>query len=237
MTGGETDRAERPLGPVVEGWTARPKPPREPMIGRISSLVPLDNHHAPSLYKAFGQDAEGRMWDYLGVGPFADEAAFDVWFASVVPSRDPLFFAVIDHASGEPVGLVAQMRIEPAHGVLEVGWVTWSPLMQRSATSTEAQYLLARRAFDELGYRRYEWKCNALNAPSMASARRLGFTYEGTFRQALVVKGRNRDTAWFSMTDQEWPKIRAAFEAWLSPSNFDEAGRQKRRLEDIRAEL
>jgi RimJ/RimL family protein N-acetyltransferase len=132
------------------------------------------------------------------------------------------------------VGIVSYLRIDPVNGSIEVGWVTWSPLMQRSAISTEAHYLLMKHAFEELGYRRYEWKCNALNGPSMKAAERLGFTYEGTFRQAVIVKGRNRDTAWFSMIDKEWPTLRSAFEAWLKPDNFDADGRQRKRLEDFR---
>jgi RimJ/RimL family protein N-acetyltransferase len=234
MTEVENDVNGDPLGPLVAGWTPRPRPPREPMIGHYCSLVPLDRHHAPGLFEAFRHDTAGRVWTYLSVGPFAAQTEMEAWIASIVPSQDPLFFAVIDHVSGQPVGLVSYLRIDANAGVVEVGWVTWSPLMQKSVISTEAHYLMARRAFDELGYRRYEWKCNDLNEPSMQAARRLGFTYEGTFRQATIVKGRNRDTAWFSMLDREWPAIRAAFEAWLAPQNFDADGRQLSRLEALR---
>ena len=223
-----------PVGPVVEGWTTRPRPSRVVLDGRTVRLEPPSLDHVPDLFAAFSTDARGRMWTYLGVGPFATEAELAGWIGAIIPSEDPLFFTVVDKASGKAVGVVAYLRIDPANGVIEVGWVTWSPLMQRSAVSTEAQYLLMKNAFDGLGYRRYEWKCNDLNAPSMRAAERLGFTYEGTFRQAVINKGRNRDTAWFSVIDGEWPALKAAFEAWLKPDNFDADGRQKRRLEDLR---
>jgi RimJ/RimL family protein N-acetyltransferase len=223
-----------PVGPVVEGWTTRPRPSRVVLEGRTVRLEPPSLDHVPDLFAAFSTDASGRMWTYLGVGPFATEAELAGWIGAIIPSEDPLFFTVVDKASGKAVGVVAYLRIDPVNGVIEVGWVTWSPLMQRSAISTEAQYLLMKNAFDGLGYRRYEWKCNDLNAPSMRAAERLGFTYEGTFRQAVINKGRNRDTAWFSVIDGEWPALKAAFEAWLRPDNFDADGRQKRQLEDLR---
>lgn len=223
-----------PVGPLVDGWAPRPRPSRTVLDGRTVRLEPLSAAHVPDLFAAYSTDASGRMWTYLSVGPFAVEADFAAWIDSIVSSEDPLFFAAVDKASGKAVGIVSYLRIDPANGCLEVGWVTWSPLMQRSATSTEAQYLLMKYAFDGLGYRRYEWKCNALNAPSMKAAERLGFSYEGTFRQAVIVKGRNRDTAWFSVIDAEWPALKTAFEAWLKPDNFDAGGRQKSRLEDFR---
>lgn len=235
MTAIDHDAGEPPLGPPVSGWTPRPRPPREAMIGARCSLVPLEIHHAPELHAAFTADAPGRAWTYLGVGPFADDAAFETFIARLVPCEDPLYFAVIDHASGKPVGFASFLRIDQAAGVVEIGWVVWSPLMQRTALSTEAIQLMMARVFDELGYRRCEWKCNALNAASMHAARRLGFTYEGTFRQAAIVKGRNRDTAWFAVIDGEWPTVKAALEAWLAPENFDAAGKQRKRLEEIRA--
>lgn len=223
-----------PVGPLVDGWVPRPRPSRTVLDGRTVRLEPLSAAHVPDLFAAYSTDASGRMWTYLSVGPFAVEADFAAWIDPIVSSEDPLFFAAVDKASGKAVGIVSYLRIDPANGCLEVGWVTWSPLMQRSATSTEAQYLLMKYAFDGLGYRRYEWKCNALNAPSMKAAERLGFSYEGTFRQAVIVKGRNRDTAWFSVIDAEWPALKTAFEAWLKPDNFDAGGRQKSRLEDFR---
>lgn len=231
------DAGGDPVGPRVEGWTPRLRPPREAMIGRRTSLVPLDVRHAPELFAAYAEDAPGRVWTYLGAGPFADMAAFDGFVARQVPSEDPLFFAIIDHASGKPVGFASFMRVDPVAGVAEIGWVAWSPRLQRTTLASEAIYLMMARIFDELGYRRCEWKCDALNAPSMRAARRFGFVYEGTFRQATIVKGRSRDTAWFSVIDGEWPRLRSAFEAWLDPANFDATGRQLRRLEDIRIEL
>jgi RimJ/RimL family protein N-acetyltransferase len=230
----EMDASGDPVGPVVEGWTPRQRPSRTVLEGRTVRLDPLSAAHVPDLFAAYSADQSGRMWTYLSVGPFAREADLAAWIVSIIPSEDPLFFAVVDKASGRAVGIVSYLRIDPANGSIEVGWVTWSPLMQRSAVSTEAHYLLMKNAFDGLGYRRYEWKCNALNAPSMKAAERLGFTYEGTFRQAVIVKGRNRDTAWFSVIDSEWPAVRAAFDAWLKPDNFDARGQQIRRLEDLR---
>ena len=230
----ELDGNGDPVGPVVEGWAPRSRPSRTVLDGRTVRLEPLSPAHAPDLFAAYSADRIGQMWTYLSVGPFASQSDFAAWIASIVPSEDPLFFAAVDKANGRAVGIVSYLRIDPANGCIEVGWVTWSPLMQRSPVSTEAQYLLMKHALEDLGYRRYEWKCNALNQPSMKAARRLGFTYEGTFRQSVIVKGRNRDTAWFSLIDTEWPALKASFEAWLKPDNFDPEGRQKRRLEDFR---
>ncbi len=159
------------------------------------------------------------------------------WLRAQAQASDPRHYAVIDAATGKAVGTLALLRHASAGGVIEVGWVVFSRAMQRTRLSTEAHYLLMRHVFDELGYRRYEWKCDSLNAPSRRAAERLGFVYEGTFRQATVYKGRNRDTAWFSIIDSEWSTIRHAFEEWLDPANFDSEGRQKRRLEEIRAGL
>jgi len=231
----EFDGNGDPIGPIVEGWTARPRPSRVTLEGRSVRIEPLSLSHVPDLFAAYASDAIGRMWTYLSVGPFAAEADLAKWVSAIIPSEDPLFFAAIDKASGKAVGIVSYLRIDPVNGVVEVGWVTWSPLMQRSTVSTEAQYLLMKNAFDGLGYRRYEWKCNDLNEPSMKAARRLGFTYEGTFRQAVIARGRNRDTAWFSVIDAEWPAVKAAFEGWLAPDNFDASGHQKRPLESFRA--
>ncbi|PKR88864.1 GNAT family N-acetyltransferase [Pleomorphomonas diazotrophica] len=230
----ETDGSDDPIGPVVVGWAPRPRPSHITLEGRTVRLEPLSAAHVPDLFAAYSADTTGRMWTYLSVGPFARETDFAAWIHALVPSEDPLFFAARDKTTGRAVGIVSYLRIDPANGSIEVGWVTWSPLMQRSPISTEAHYLLMKHAFDDLGYRRYEWKCNALNAPSMKAAERLGFTYEGTFRQAVIVKGRNRDTAWFSVIDNEWPALKRAFEAWLNRDNFDAAGRQKKRLQDFR---
>jgi RimJ/RimL family protein N-acetyltransferase len=230
----ELDGNGDPVGPVVVGWTRRPRPSRPVLDGRTVRIEPLSMTHVPDLFAAFSSDQSGRMWTYMSVGPFSKEAEFSTWIGSIVSSEDPLFFAAMDKATGKAVGIVSYLRIDPANGSIEVGFVTWSPLMQRSVISTEAQYLLMKHAFEDLRYRRYEWKCNALNEPSMRAAERLGFTYEGTFRQAVIVKGRNRDTAWFSVIDGDWPALKASFEAWLKPDNFDVEGRQKKRLEDFR---
>ena len=226
-----TNHLGQPVGRPVEGWTPRPRPQRTPMEGRLCRLEPLDvDRHAEALHAANSLDVEGRNWTYLNYGPFADLQAYRRWIETAASGEDPLFFAIIDGATERPVGVASHLRIDPANGVMEVGHLVYSPLLQRRAAATEAMYLMARRAFDELGYRRYEWKCDSLNAPSRAAAERLGFRYEGTFRQAVVLKGRNRDSAWFSILDSEWPAIRAALEAWLEPSNFDAAGEQRQPL-------
>lgn len=225
----------QPVGFPLPDWTPRPLPPRTPMTGRFCRVEPLDtDRHAAQLFDACALDAEGRNWTYLGYGPFADIDAYRAWMMGAVAGSDPLFHAVVDGATGRAVGVASYLRIDRGSGVIEVGHLNFSPLMQRSPVATEAMALMMRRAFDELGYRRYEWKCDSLNAPSRAAAERLGFTYEGTFRQAIVYKGRNRDTAWYSITDRDWPAIRAAFDAWLDPANFDADGRQIRRLAELR---
>ena len=204
------------------------------MEGRFCRLVPLDpGKHARELFEANSLDKGGRNWTYLFVGPFADFANYSAWLEQVAKSDDPLFHTIIDKESGKAVGVATFMRIDRAHGVIEVGNINYSPLLQRKPAATEAMFLMMRRAFDELGYRRYEWKCDSLNAPSRAAALRLGFQYEGLFRQAVVYKGRNRDTTWFSMIDREWPALRSAYEQWLAPENFDASCRQKRKLSDL----
>ena len=226
----------QPVGFPLPGWTARPRPPRTPMVGRYCRVEPLDvGRHAAELYEANRADADGRNWTYLAAGPFDSFEAYREWLTGASAGDDPFFHAIVDVASGRAVGVAAYMRIDPPNGVIEVGNINYAPALQRTPAATEAMYLMMRRAFDELGYRRYEWKCDSLNAPSRAAAERLGFTYEGLFRQAVVYKGRNRDTAWFSAIDREWPALRAAFERWLDPANFDAQGRQRRRLADLRA--
>jgi RimJ/RimL family protein N-acetyltransferase len=221
-----------PLGPFVEGAPAgRPGPVT--LAGRFARIEKLDAaRHAAGLWQNLaGHEA---VWAYMAQGPFAGEASFAAWLSERAASADPFFYAVCDVASGAALGLFALMEARPAMRVIEVGTVVYAPALQRTPAATEAQYLAARYVFETLGYRRYEWKCNALHAGSMAAARRLGFTYEGTFRQHMIVKGRNRDTAWFSMTDGEWPAVKAAFQAWLDPANFDGNGRQRTSLAAMR---
>jgi RimJ/RimL family protein N-acetyltransferase len=229
----ETNRFGQPVGPPVDARPAE-RPERVTLSGRAVTLVPLEAEaHADALFRgAHGGDTD-RLWTYLADGPYADAAVFKAGVAAKAQSADPLFFAVLDNAAGLAVGYQALMRVDAAHRVIEVGNVLYTPALQRTIGATEAQYLLARYVFDELGYRRYEWKCNDLNAPSKRAALRLGFAFEGVFRQHMVVKGRNRDTAWFSMLDSEWPARRAAFERWLAPENFDAAGRQRIALSSL----
>ncbi len=219
----------QPVGAPVDLALPRQRPPRSPMQGHWCAVVPLDpDAHAAGLYAAYAADTEGRIWTYLPQGPFADLAAFRAWMDATCLSDDPLFHTIL--VEGQPLGVASLMRIDPANGVIEVGNINYAPALSRTRAATEAMYLLMARAFDDLGYRRYEWKCDALNAPSRHAAARLGFTYEGTFRQAIVYKGRNRDTAWFSILDHEWPRLKAGFEAWLDPSNFDANGQQRHAL-------
>jgi RimJ/RimL family protein N-acetyltransferase len=221
-----------PIGTEVDTAPAG-RPDAFKLKGRFCVVEKLDLvRHAESLWQAVkGHD---DLWAYMGYGPFADEASFLRWVEDRAMLLDPFAYAVVDQASGRAVGIVTLMEIRPAMGVIEMGNIVYTPLLQRTAAATEAQYLMARHVFDDLNYRRYEWKCNALNAPSRRAAERLGFTYEGTFRQHMIVKGRNRDTAWYAMTDGDWPAVKAAFEAWLRPENFDAAGQQRRGLASFR---
>jgi len=226
----------QPIGAPLSGWTPRPRPPRTPVEGRFCRVEPLDpEKHAADLFAANSADTEGRNWAYLPYGPFEALADYRAWMEKACLGDDPLFHAIVDSASGKAIGLASYLRIDPAGGVIEVGHINYSPALQQTPAATEAMYLMMARVFEELGYRRYEWKCNALNAGSRKAALRLGFSFEGIFRQAAVVKGRNRDTAWFSILDSEWPQAKAAFQAWLAPENFDAEGRQKRGLAEIRA--
>jgi RimJ/RimL family protein N-acetyltransferase len=221
------------FGPILEAGPAR-RPARTTLQGRFVTVVPLDPvAHVNALYEATRGEAGDRLWDYLFDGPFPDSQAFRAYLQRLAASEDPLFFTILDRTSGSAVGHAAYMRIEPAHRVIEVGSILYTPQLQRTAGATEAMYLMAQHIFEGLGYRRYEWKCNALNAPSRRAALRLGFTFEGIFRQHMIVKGRNRDTAWFSMLDSEWPVRKANFERWLDPSNFGGDGRQKLSLSGL----
>jgi RimJ/RimL family protein N-acetyltransferase len=224
------DLAQR-IGAPLPNWRARPRPPRSDMHGRFCRVEPLEPaRHADDLFAANQLDRSGRNFTYLFQEPFQTLEAYRAWLGQVAPADDPLFHAIVDATTGKAVGVATFMRIEPAHGVIEVGNINYSPLLQRTAAATEAMFLMMRRVFEELGYRRYEWKCDSLNAPSRAAALRLGFQYEGLFRQAVVYKQRNRDTAWFSIIDAEWPRLKQAYEHWLAPTNFDAQRRQIRAL-------
>ena len=209
------------------------RPAHRPLVGTRVRLEPLDpERHAGDLLAAAQGDP--RLWHYLPYGPFAGEAELRGWLADRATSPDPLFLAVVDTATGRAAGVVSYLRIEPEHGCIEIGHIWFGAALQRTPATTEGIYLLARHAFDDLGHRRLEWKCDAANARSRRAAERFGFTFEGVFRQHMIVKGRNRDTAWFSLLDGEWPAARAAFEAWLAPANFDADGRQRSSLAALR---
>lgn len=202
------------------------------------TLRPFDRgSQAEALYQATHGPEKEDQWRYMSEGPFASRAEFDVAFDRNAGSPDPLFFAIIENSTGVAVGQASYLRIEPRHRVIEVGNILFTPALQRSSGATEAMYLMARHVFDDLGYRRYEWKCNALNQPSRRAALRLGFTFEGVFRQHMIIKGRNRDTAWFSMLDSEWSLCRANLERWLAPSNFDPDGQQVLSLSKLNANV
>lgn len=229
-----TSNHDRPIGPAVDTHPAK-RPERIAMTGRWVTLVPLDaDTHARDLYEgSHGDAARDAVWDYLFEPPGRDFETFRADLEAKARSADPLFFAVVDNATGKALGYQTLMRIDLANRVIEVGNILWTPAMQRTPGATEAQYLFARAVFEDLGNRRYEWKCNALNAPSRRAAVRFGFAFEGVFRQHMIVKGRNRDTAWFAMLDHEWPARKAAYERWLAADNFDADGGQKTRLSDL----
>jgi RimJ/RimL family protein N-acetyltransferase len=221
---------DRPL----PGWQPPPRPGRITLQGRHCRVEPLvASRHAHDLYAANALDVDGTLWTYLAYGPFTDESSYTEWVGLREHAEDALFFAIIDLRTSLPVGVGSYMRIEPAWGTIEIGNLAYSPRLQRTIAATEAMYLLMKHAF-ELGYRRYEWKCNARNLGSRSAAERLGFTFEGIFRQHMVYKGMNRDTAWYALLDGDWPRVRTGFERWLAPDNFDADGRQHWSLAECR---
>jgi RimJ/RimL family protein N-acetyltransferase len=237
MTSTVRNALGQPVGAPLPDWKPAPRPPRTPMAGRFCRVEPLDpDRHGADLYAANSLDKDGRNFTYLSGGPFATRDAYFEWLNGFCRGDDPLFHAIVDLGTGNPVGVASFMRIDPGNGVIEVGHINYSPLLQRKPAATEAMFLMMKRAF-ELGYRRYEWKCDSLNAPSRAAAQRLGFSYEGLFRQAIVYRGRTRDTAWYSIIDGEWPALRAAFERWLDPANFDAQGNQRASLSSLTGPL
>jgi RimJ/RimL family protein N-acetyltransferase len=231
ITGQRRNALDQPIGLPIADTSPRPVPPRSDMVGRYCSVVPLSVDHADDLYAAFREDTEDRIWTYLPNGPYPDPESFRAWVVDAVTWDDPLMHAIL--VDGRAMGHASYLRISPASASVEVGFINLAPALQRTRAATEFQFLMMQRAFDELGYRRYEWKCDALNAPSRQAAKRLGFTYEGTFRQATFYKGRNRDTAWYSIIDSEWPSLKARFRRWLDPVNFDPTGAQRATLSEI----
>ncbi|MCC8393627.1 GNAT family N-acetyltransferase [Paraburkholderia sp. MMS20-SJTR3] len=224
----------QPIGAPVPGWHGAQAPGRAPLQGRYCRLEAVDvERDAEALFDAYRSAADGRDWTYLTVGPFDSLSAYREHLTRMAASKDPLHHTVIDLATGKPVGTLALMRIDPANGVIEVGHVTYSPLLKRTRIATEAMFLLMSEVFDKLGYRRFEWKCDSLNEPSRKAALRYGFTFEGIFRQAIVYRERNRDTAWFSIIDSEWPALRECYARWLDAGNFDAQGQQVEKLADL----
>lgn len=222
-----------PVGAEVKAWKPPPKPAKATLSGHYCRCEPLHvEKHGKQLFEAFSKDHEHRIWVYLPYGPFDDFTAFAKWMRSFCRSDDPQCYAIINVDSGLAEGIATYLRINPDQGSIEVGHINFSPALQCTPAATEAMYLMMRNVFD-LGYRRYEWKCNALNEKSCRAAVRLGFQYEGTFRQMMIVKGRNRDTAWYSILDHEWPLIQEAFNQWLAPGNFDDHGQQRHSLQEL----
>ncbi len=241
---GRVNPLGQPIGDPVPGWSPRPRPPLTAMTGRWCDVVPLDPpRHGAALFEEFRTAPDEAGWTYLMASPPSlgerptDRDAYLAALADAVAAPDSICWAICGAAAGVPLGVASYLRIDPVNGSIEVGSIHHGPRLQRTPAATEAMYLMMARAFDELGYRRYEWKCDSRNGPSRAAARRLGFTFEGIFRQAVVYKGRNRDTAWYSILDTEWASLRAAFEAWSSPDNLDDSGRQLTSLAAVRADI
>lgn len=227
----------QPIGEALPRWEPARRPDGRRLEGIYCDVTAVTKAHAAALHEAYGDDTEHRMWTYMSDGPFPSVAALEEWIDAMAHAEDQVCHAIIDKNSGKAAGVASYLRIQPASGVIEVGGIAYSPRLQKTRAATEAMYLLMRHAFEELGYRRYEWKCDALNAASRNAAKRLGFAYDGLFRQAIVYRGRNRDTAWYSILDGDWPGLKSAFEAWLDPGNFNADGRQRTRLADLIADV
>lgn len=230
--GQRVNEYDQPIGEPLPDWQPAKAPGDQPMTGRYCRLERVNVElHLDDLFEAYSAAPDDRDWTYLNVGPFRTRDAYRDCLTAFAASPDPLHHTVIDLATGKAVGTLSLMRIDKANGVIEVGFVVFSRRLQKTRIATEAIFLLMQRAFDELGYRRFEWKCDSLNAPSRSAAARFGFTFEGIFRQATIYKGRNRDTAWYSIVDGEWPALRAGFADWLDEANFDAQGVQRRSLQ------
>jgi RimJ/RimL family protein N-acetyltransferase len=227
-----TNRYGQSIGPEIPEWKGVERPPHEPIVGRFCRIELLNaKSHVDELYEAYAEDSDGTLWTYMFVGPFKSKENFRTWIGAACKTDDPLFHAIINVSTNKAVGIASYLRIQPDVGVIEVGNITYSTRLQRTPIATEAMYLMMARVFDELGYRRYEWKCDALNVASCKAAKRLGFSFDGVFEQAIVYKGRNRDTAWYSILDRNWPHLKTAYNSWLDQSNFDERGAQKQKLQ------
>lgn len=221
------------IGFEVLNWEGAKFPEKITIHGNFCILEPLEKRHAKALFDAFSIRNQGESWTYLPYGPFAAIADFEQWIDKIEAEADTQLYAILDKTTQQPLGISGYLRINPQLGSIEVGHLHYSKLLQRTAIATECMFLLMRYAFDDLNYRRYEWKCDELNIPSVNAAQRLGFSYEGTFRQSMVYKNRNRNTAWFSIIDKEWPDLKNKFSRWLDLSNFDENGQQKISLQNI----
>jgi len=218
------------IGSPLPTWNTCPKPAKKTMVGTYCRLEALDTtRHGEDLWQAYTADTEDRIWTYLPYGPFTTQAQFEQWLTGQSATEDPLFYAIIDTSIGKAVGVATYLRIQPEVGVIEVGHINYSPALQQTTAATEAMYLMMKNAF-ELGYRRYEWKCDNLNLGSQKAAKRLGFSHDGLFKQATIYKGRNRDTAWFSILDADWPAINAEYQRWLAADNFTVDGIQLSKL-------
>ncbi len=234
----DTNHLGQPIGFALPDWMPCPRPERTVLSGRYCVLEPLDvEKHAADLFAANLEDAEDRIWTYLGYGPFTTLEDYRTWADWAASGDDPLFFAILDASSKQALGVASFLRIAPEVGSIEVGHLCYSPRLQGTRAATEAMYLMLSHAIDTLGYRRYEWKCDNANEKSRRSAERLGFQFEGVFRQCTIYKGRNRDTAWLSILDTEWPSLKVAYERWLAPENFDDDGRQRVALSALTAEV
>ena len=233
----EINQLKQKVGTELPDWKPVMHPAKDVMQGKYCRLEPISvAAHATDLYEAYCLDDKGILWTYLPYGPFENIASYTQWLEKTCLGDDPLFFSIIDETTQKALGVASYLRIEPNHGVIEIGHLCYSPLLSRTKAATEAMYLMMKHAF-ELGYRRYEWKCNALNIPSRSAAQRLGLSFEGIFRQSVIIKGRTRDTAWYAAIDSEWYAIKKAFECWLSADNFDAMGNQKKHLSDLTKQI
>ena len=223
----------QPISQILDQWQSSKIPPKTRMNGVYSILDPLNpDTHASQLFDLFNTDNSG--WTYLPYGPFNTYNDFYTWLVTMTTTNDPLFYAILNKKDGVPIGIASYLRVAPENGNIEVGHLHFSNTLKKTPVATEAMYLMMYRAFEELGYRRYEWKCDSLNQPSRSAAERLGFKFEGIFRQDRIYKNRNRDTAWFSIIDSEWPELKSRFQEWLNPANFDVNGKQILSLREIR---